>query len=225
MDRSNGKPDFAPVHAMWIDDEFLPHKLTVALRKEIPASAMDEKKIGGFLRRCAGHAHHFHECGTPEPVSAIVGELEKVAANARRLLASMRALSPDAISTFNAHFDYLAFGSNPPVQLCEESKQGRLYEGRFLSLAWDVTEDLMHANEYSVSECSPDRTSKPKQNVARGLVYFIALEVRAVTGHRPPYSKETWFPKFMALLGAHLGFPCGRALVESVIKEQFPDPT
>lgn len=219
-------PDFSSGAGMWVNDEFFPPEVVAKLRKAIPRNAMTEEQASRFLLACAEWSHICDEEGMPHAMGKMRSELATVESEARRLLAALRSMHTDTISAFNAHFDYLAFGTTPPVALTDRSKalaRGRL-DARFLRTVWDLVEDLLLSAEYSASKIKPDRNIKPGQQAAKRLVFFVANSVVAITEHRPPFSKETWFPKFMEILGDQLGLPCGRALVESVVREGFPSP-
>jgi hypothetical protein len=98
-------------------------------------------------------------------------------------------------------------------------------EGRFLGAVWDAVSDLEVSARYAIEQCVPSRQAQPSLQYAKELTKAVAVAYRDITGKLPPYSKETWFPHFMAELCAweRLSLSCGRALVESAIRSIPPN--
>lgn len=216
------KPEFSFEGHIWLDDGFLPEALVAKLRELLPKQqAMSQDEAARFLRCCAQHVQLL--CAERElstPAGQVQAELDNVAIKARALLQALRALNGGTVSTFGAHWDYLAFGSAPPVELSDEAKMHRCAEGRFLGATWDLVADLEASARYAIKQCNPSRQAKLSELYAKDLTKSVATDYREIAGRLPPYSKETWFPKFMATLGAweKLNLKCGRALVETAIR-------
>jgi hypothetical protein len=80
-------------------------------------------------------------------------------------------------------------------------------------------EDLEKTARYTAEKIELTKQSKILQRLAKSMIHDIASAFKTITGSYPPYSKDTWFPVFVALVGKELGLKCGRALVESVIRD------
>ena len=132
-------------------------------------------------------------------------QIEKVAADAHRLLSSLKMMSEPARDALHAHTDYLAYGSDPPVDLDHHIKtQIKDPRTTLLSSSWDWITALEVAANYSAEQFKIDKTSKPGQMRARGLVAMLAERVRELTGSKPPKDPASWFAGFAECLGEHL---------------------
>lgn len=220
--RQRAKPNFTSVKSLWVNPNFLPGTLLAELRRLAKPAGMNASDLQAFLVRCSEISHESSEFRALQPVGKIRDELLAIASESKRALSALRRLKPDALSAFNSHFDYLVFGTNPPIRLGIGSKSCGREDGSFLSTAWDILCDLEAGASYAADQCKPKRTAKPSLSSARSLIHQVAICAKRVTGKRPPYSKGTWFPLLVDRLGQHLDLPCGRALVESVIKERLP---
>lgn len=158
--------------------------------------------------------------GDLEPAKGTRGQIERVANDARRLLASMNQLSTSARDALHANVAYLAFGSAPPVELEQTIKNAlRHSSNTLLSNAWDWVETLEKSAEYAAQKITPDTTSKPHQLRARGYVARLAGYVQSMTGACPPKDPASWFAAFVVRLGEHLRMPIGPRVVASGIDE------
>lgn len=216
----HAKPEFRQGGTFLTDADFLPEPLARDLRFILLRARLSDDLVQTFLSRCGQEAQFFCEARATMPAAKIVEKLDRVAGEARRLLAALNSLGPEASSTFLAHWDYLAFGSAPPVRLTPESAAKRGEEGRFLGAAWDIVSDLEVSATYAASMCNPTRGAKIGEAGIRVLVRKVADIFEAVAGRRPPYSKGTWFPEFMQTLAGWegIGVPCGGALVEAALR-------
>lgn len=207
-----------------VDPVPLPETLARKLRPILARAKLTGEQSQSFLRRCGEAAQFLSETKATEPAANTVEKLDRVASEAHRLLAALNSLGPVATSTFLAHWDYLAFGTSPPVELTAESVAKRGDEGQFLGAAWDIIADLEASAGYAASQCQPNRAVKIGDTNARALVLRIAAAYQAISGQRPPYSKGTWFPEFMEAFAQwdRIGLRCGRALVESVVRTMAP---
>jgi hypothetical protein len=219
------RPKFARRGAQWIEPNYLPADLVAAL-KPIARRGMNAAQTTSFLAGCHTQAQLL--CTSrpwTEPAALTSDSMRIVATHARALLHALQKLSPASVSAFGAHWDYLAYGTSPPVELCDLSISMRGEEGRFLGAAWDTVADLEASARYAGSRCEPHRQAKISKDAARALAVELAILCRRIAGKLPPYSKETWFPEFMECLCGWpaLGLKCGRALVESAVRSIPPD--
>lgn len=204
MDRRQ-KPDFSRGCARWIDPAFipgsvrcelllhlLPSRLTESQKATLVNLANDEAQIAKFADLDAGKTQR--------------QEIEAVEANARRLLASMTALSVPARNTLHAHTRAIAHAR---VELSDR---------QFLSTAWDCVAALEEASAFAASKYELNKQSKPAQTVARYFVLRLAEHVRELTGETPPKDPAAWFASFVGCLGNHLKLPIGPRIVASAIK-------
>jgi len=220
------KPEFSFEGHIWADERFLPELLVTQLRELLPKPpAMSADGANRFLACCAIEVQwRCAERVFTTPARQIQEELNSVATKARALLHALSAMDAGTVSTFGAHWDFLAFGSSPPVELSDDAMKYRSAEGRFLGAAWDLVSDLEASAQYAIKQCKPSRQAQSSVLRARDLVKALACEYRGITGTLPPYSKTTWFPDFMETLCAweKLDLKCGRALVESAIRSITP---
>lgn len=156
--------------------------------------------------------------GYVEPGKHQRKQIKVVEANAKRLLASLAVIGRPAMTALQAHTDYLAYGSAPPIELDEEIKKIiKRPNGSLLSSTWDWVESLEKAANYAASQYSLDRQSKPEQMRARGYVSMLAEHIHELTGSTPPKDRSGWFAGFTACLGERLGLPIGPRVVASGI--------
>jgi len=146
-------------------------------------------------------------------------QIEAVAANAHRLLSSLKMLGKPARIALNAHFEYLAVGDNPPVEIDAEIKtQINQRNASLLSSSWNWVEALNYAANYAAEQFTVDKTTKPGQMRARGFVAKLAWQTRELTGVLPPKDPAAWFADFAECLGDHLHLEIGPRIVRSGIE-------
>ncbi len=215
------KPEFSFSGSVWLDSGYLPQSLVDKLLEHLPKRhSMSPEQASDFIARCAVQTQLLcEERELNAPAGQVQTELEAVATKARALLQALGKLSGGTVSTFGAHWDYLAFGSAPPVELSEDAMLYRNEEGRFLGAAWDLVSDLEASARYAIEQCEPSRQARLSVLYAKGLAKELARAYREIVGKLPPYSKGTWFPDFMETLceWEGLNLKCERALVESAI--------
>lgn len=214
------RPDFEPWPAHIINPGYLGDALRDVLRGALARSRMDAAKREDFLDRCAMEAQAAHAFNIGTAPSRVAADLEGLAHAARALLHRLSMMQPESVATFRAMWDALAFGSDPPVHLSDESIAMRSREGRFLGAAWDCVADLEAAALYAAAAVTPRASTKIEDELSRAFVRAIAGHFQRLTGRLPPYSKETWFPDFMHILGKSQrpAATWGRKLVESAIR-------
>lgn len=212
------KPDFSVGWGGLVDPAFFPEELKKELLDHLntsPLSIQQRKALISFASQMA----QFGLCGEAIPVQTQRDQIEKIARDSRRLLTSLNALSEPAKEALHAHTDYLAYGTNPPVQLQQHIKAAiREPDGSLLSTAWDWLEALEIAAEYAMQQFTPDTTSKPLLMRARGYVSMLAQHIHAMTGSLPPKSNASWFASFVTRLGEHLELPIGPRVVASGVE-------
>lgn len=215
--RHTEKPDFSTGEGGWIDPDFLPY----VLREELILH-LEKSPLTGEQRRAliefANDMGQMVMDGELLPIQTQRTQIERIARDAHRLLSSLNALSVPAREALQAHTDYLAYGTAPPVVLNDEIKEAiKRPEGSLLSLAWDWVDALEKSSNYAVQQFTPDTTSKPLLMRARGYVSMLAERVHTMTGTYPPKDAASWFAGFVGRLGEHLGLPVGPRVVASGI--------
>lgn len=214
------KPDLSSGEGGWIDPDYLPAELKSELKRHLVASPLNESQKCSLLERCSMMAQALQD-GPGDPLDRQRAQIVSVADNARRLLASLNALSASARDALNAHTDYLAFGSNPPVELPDQVIASVKTPGHhFLAEAWDWVQSLELAGDYAAGQFTMDRQTKTGQLHARGYVTLIATHIFEMTGRYPPKDRSAWFFAFMNRLGEHLGMEIGPRIVASGIEIQ-----
>jgi len=215
------KPKFGTWSGYWVNPMILPESLRLTLARECVRGRLSAKQAEAALLIAGEEAQMVLESRkTRVPTATIQSELEAVAVKARALLQAMRTLQDGTVMAFSAHWDYLAYGTTPPIELSDIGKGLRGREARFLGGVWDVVQDLESSARYAADKCQPSKQAQVSRELARALARRVAERLRMLTGRLPPYSKDTWFPDFMAELCAwpELSLPCGRALVESAVR-------
>jgi hypothetical protein len=213
-----------------VNAQWPPKAVRDELRRIAAPARLSPEQMEAFLDRVSIDAQAYRECWAGAvPTADLKGTLEGAASEARRLLHALSKLQPGAVSAFSAHWDYLAYATEPPppVELSELGRQMRAEEGRFLGALWELVQDFEESARFAAARCTPSKQAQVSVSHARALASNCAECFRRTAGRLPPYSKETWFPLFMATLCAWegVGLACGRALVESAVKACTPRPT
>lgn len=213
------KPDFSFGEGGWVDPNFFPEELKRELLDHLNTSLLSLQQREELIS-FASQMAQFALPGEVITAQKQRDQIEKIAKDARRLLTSMNSLSAPAKEALHAHTDYLVYGSTPPMQLQEHIKESIKHsDGGLLSHAWDWVEALEAASEYAMEQFTPDTTSKPLLNMARGYVSMVAQRIHSMTGKLPPKSGASWFAAFVTRLGEHLSLPIGPRVVESGVEE------
>lgn len=132
------------------------------------------------------------------PLAIEQQEIERVRSEARRLRSAIEALGITSRQTIQAHTDFLAFGTDPPLRLpaaVAENLRG-VVEGDFLSTVWDWTRGVEVGAEYAGKQIRVTRGDKPAQHNARSLVARLAEAYRPIAGDWPPSDRASWFADF-----------------------------
>lgn len=211
------KPDFSIGQGHWVDPAYLPESVKDELRlrlKKSPLNAEQQESLIAFSNDMAQELNY-----DIESYAAQRKEIEAVAANAYRLLTSLRLLGRPAKEALTAHADYLAFGTQPPVDLADVVKQSvRSPEGNLLSSAWDWVSSLQTASEYASQQFNIDRSSKPELFRARGHFSMTAQHIKAISGKAPPADPASWFAEYCQFLGERLSLDAGPRIVDFAAK-------
>ncbi len=213
------KPDFSVGGGGWVDPEFIPAPVRDELLLHLQKSPLTDEQKAALI----GYANDMAQMVIDDelmPAQTQRQQIERIASDARRLLQAMMLLRKPAREALNAHADYLAWGSCPPVALDAAVKTAirqQVGDGGLLAVGWDYVEALEKAAEYAAQQYNMDTTTKPEQQRARGYVAMLAEHVRDVTGAIPPKDKASWFACFASCLGGHVGLPIGPRIVASGI--------
>jgi hypothetical protein len=218
MNHQRIKPDLSSGRGGIVDPKFIPESVRRELLLHLEKSTLTDEQKTALLA-------YSNDIGQMEISDELESgkkqreQIEAVAANARRLLSSLKMLGQPARDALHAHSDYLAFGSAPPVELERHIKAQITQPGNtLLSSAWDWVSALETASNYTTEQFNIDKTSKPEQMRARGFVSMLAEQVRDLTGSLPPKDQAAWFAGFAECLGQHLELPIGTRIIKSGIE-------
>lgn len=210
------KPDLSGGEGVLIGATFLAPAARQELLLLLEGSPLEDQQRHAFLDFCNDMVQSVDDDLTP--LDDQLTEIRAVEANARRLLASINAMSLPARAALDAHADYLAYGSSPPVELAAAvAEQLRGPQGGLLSGGWDWVQSVESAAGYAASRFAIDRQSKPGQLKARAFVSLLAKYVLDVTGKPPPKNRASWFAIFAGRLGEIMGLKIGPRIVDSGI--------
>lgn len=206
----------------WVDGQFIPGAVWKSLGPMLSRSRLSSSQADQFYTTCSEQVCEY--CANPRAVATdeLCRQFESLAAAAARMRAALGRITPQAALTFRAHWDFLAIGQSPPVELSEGAIRHQSHDGGFLGAAWEVAADLEAAATYAADQCKPSRSEKFDDTNGRRFVWHLAWAFASVAdGAAPPYSKGTWFPEFVAALaeGLRLGVRCGPGIVESAVKQ------
>lgn len=212
------KPDFSIGGGGLLDSEFIPESVRRELLLHLNNAPLsgDQKDL---LLEYANDIAQMVLDGELETGKTQREQIETVAANARRLLQSLKMLGQPAREALCSHTEYLAYGNAPPVELDHHIKTIIMKPGgNLLSSSWEWIAALETASTYTTEQFKIDKTSKPEQMRARGYVAMMAERVRELTGSKPPKDKAAWFAGFVDCLGQHMGLEIGPRIVKSGIE-------
>lgn len=224
MPRLLNRPNFdAEDDGGWLDPDYLDQALKTSLLEILPKQMTPEQRrnllslVGRSLQTTLSLQSNI-------TAAAEVAELKRLESSARALLQALGRLSPETLDTLQCHSEYLAKGSSAPAQLSDIGASVAGQDTRaLLGYFWDAAQDVETAAAYAALNITPAKTARISQKKARVLTEFVARNVYEVQGRLPPFSKETWFPKFMLVLGQAKDYSIGLALVASVCKKLRAD--
>ncbi|AOK29871.1 MULTISPECIES: hypothetical protein [Burkholderia] len=195
------KPDLSAVPAFIVESEFLPDALRAELMLHLTDAPLTGEQKAALLRFCNDWAQLPADT---TPAAQQSAQLEAIASNARRLLASMK-LDDGTRDVLAAH------------ARCDLG-----HDRDFLSNVWDAVAALERAAEYTREQMTIDRQSKPGQQRAHALVFSLAGHVCSLTGQMPPKDRASWFAAFAACVGEHFGLTVGPRIIKSGIEAATP---
>lgn len=200
-----------------IDEQFLPESLRSELLLGLKRSPLTKDQQRSLINYANMISQSYGETQSASYAKQR-NEIEAVAQNARRLLASINLLSESARKQFESHSLYLLMGSAPPVTMPKIVKTTTPNKEHILSPASEWISAVELAGTYAASQYKIDRQSKPEQNTARSLVGMMARHIKEMTGKLPPTDRNGWFTQFMSRLADKSKLPMGSTIVEAGIK-------
>ncbi|OGS97019.1 MAG: hypothetical protein A3K04_06270 [Gallionellales bacterium RBG_16_56_9] len=191
---------------------------------------MQEDEKSNFLRMTSEAADIWEKgkSENPMPLREISERIEKMEDAAKALQRAIYGLQGDPYDAIQPHFDYLIWGSAPPIKLPEQLRREKVKFGAILEDTFDKLQVLRDAGDYARSHIQIDRTAKPSAQIARSLVFWVVTKYRAQFGAYPASHKTAWFPEYMSELGDVLSVEVkfGFSMVSTVIEEmKKSDPT
>lgn len=211
------KPDFAVKSGFWVDPSHLPDTVRFDLLLELKGSGLDyaqQEKIVAHANQIAQMPHT-----GDEPIAKQCGELEKVVADARRLLNSLNALSEATVATLEMHTREAPIVEQPcPIPIETVEKLSDIESGGILNESWEWINALGAAAAYARSQQTPSKQAKPKQARARAIVAELARCHLNMTGEAPPADPASWFAGFTGRLADHLELEIGPRILKSGIE-------
>lgn len=212
------RPDFeGEKRAIWLDSDHLQSVELTRLAAQLPKK-MGEAKRAEFLAAVALVVQQAERMPAHDPQAERQTKSQRVADNARELLKAIADIPQAGWGEIRAFSDEFAFEEYTPSPVSEQTKKA-VFDRALLPHIWDTVQDIESIFSYAASQFKPDKQDRPSISNAKALVSEVAKAFRQVAGVWPPYSKETWFPLFIAELGgiANCG-DIGRDIVETVIK-------
>ena len=202
----------------YVDHSFIPEHIRVELRLHLQASPLTKSQQESFINFANNMGQAIFDAGL-ETGKRQREQLEAVAADAARLLSSLRKLGQPACRMLSAETDYLAIGSAPPIELDDHIKAAiKQEDGGLLSSAWAWVEALEKTAAYTIEQFNIDKQSKPEQMRARNYVSLLADRFKEVTGEAPPKDPAAWFHNFVTCLVNFIDSPIGARIVKSGIE-------
>ncbi len=211
------KPDFSTGGGGIVDPEFLPADVRREALLHLEKSPLTDEQKSALINFASkygqivmGRALH--------PAAQQHEQIERVASESRRLLASLHALSAGALEALHTHTDELAYLSQPPVDLDDGIKAAMQQPGGALvSNVWDWVEALQKTADYTAQQLVVDKRPTAQMR-DRGYISLLAEQVRRMTGGTPPKDSASWFAGFAGCFGEHLGMASGPRIVASAIE-------
>lgn len=201
-----------------IDHEFFPAALVKDLERQLSAAPLTEPQKRELIQHCNDRSQFIPDGDAP--ASRIIEQLERLANDSRRLLATMNLLERETIDTMQGHEAALVFMGQPEVSL-PVSVRRRLMdspEGELLPVSHEWVKALEICSNYASSKVHATRQGKPEQAKARALVELAASKVQEMTGKLPAKTRDNWFAAFVSLWLEHLGLDAGPRIVKSGIE-------
>lgn len=212
------KPDFSSARKGYVDHQFIPDTIRAELRLHLQPSPLTQSQQESLINFANNMGQAVFDADL-ETGKRQREQIEAVAADAARLLSSLRKLGQPACRMLSAETDYLAVASAPPIEIDDRIKAAiKQEDGGLLSSAWDWVEALEKTASYTIEQFNIDKQSKPEQMRARNYISLLADRVREVTGEAPPKDPAAWFHAFVTCLVNFIDSPIGTRVVKSGIE-------
>lgn len=210
------KPDFARKFQFKVSATFLPDEVRYWLVMHAAKSGLNPAQ----QEKLIAHANQLAQMPSVSevPIATERDEIAKVASEARRLLASLHALSESTVATLAIHSREACIERPCPMPIDIVERLIGPESIDLLDEAWEWVSALEGAAEYAQSQLKPSKQAKPQQSRARGLVASLAMSYRRMTNEDPPKDPASWFAEFSKCLGGHLGLDVGPRIVVSGIE-------
>lgn len=216
------RPDFeGEKRAIWLDSDHLQCVELTRLATHLPKK-MGEAKRAEFLAAVALVVQQVERMPIHDAEAVRQEKLQFVADMSRELLKAIADIPQAGWGEIRAFSDVFALDENTPSPVSEHTKKA-VFDRALMPHIWDTVQDIESIFSYAASQFKPDKQNRPRTSNAKALVSEVVKAFKQVTGKWPPYSKETWFPLFIADVGgiAHCG-DIGPHIVEAVIKSMKP---
>ncbi|HEV7271788.1 hypothetical protein [Pseudoxanthomonas sp.] len=211
------KPEFGTAPGFWIDPAYLPDAVRLSLHIEARKSGLTPEQQEKLVR-FAGELAQMPNLGD-EAIATQRDQITKIASEARRLLASLKGLSPAAAQTLAMYARDALVERPPSLSPDMADRLSGMERNALLDEAWEWANAVEAVSEYAASQLEPSRQAKPKQARARALVSNLAGFYWRMTGEFPAADPAAWFAGFTDRLGEQLGLEIGPRIVKSGIED------
>lgn len=211
------KPNFEVQVGWWHDPNHLDPVVRSWLQMHAAASGLDPDQQNQLIE----HANQISQFPSisDEPIAAQCLQLDKIAKDARRLLASLNTLSKPTIEMLGAYTREACLERPSPLPIDMADRIRDQDRSGILERTWDWVNALEVAAQYTIAQQEPSRQDKPKQARARAMVASLASYHIRLTGTAPPLDPAGWFAHFAGQLGEYMGLKVGPRIVKSGVEE------
>lgn len=216
------RPDFeGEGRAIWLDSAHLQSVELERLSAHLPKKIGEAMRVE-FLAAVALVVQQSERMPARSPEADRREKLQLVAEKSRELLKAIADIPQAGWGEIRAFSDIFALDEFTPSPVSEQTKKA-VFDRALMPHIWDTAQDIESIFSYAASQFKPDKQKRPSTSNAKALVSEVVKAFKQVTGKWPPYSKETWFPLFIAEVGeiANCG-DIGPHIVEAVIKSMKP---
>jgi hypothetical protein len=211
------KPDFTVQASWWHNPDHLKADTRSWLEMHAAASGLDAAQQKQFIAHANQIAQIPH--AGDEPIAMQRDQLDKVAKDARRLLASLNAMSQPTIETLGVYTREACIERPSPLPADMVERIRDQDRPDILERTWDWVNALEAAALYAMEQQEPSRQDKPKQARARGMVASLADCYIRLAGKAPPADPAGWFAEFAGQLAQHMGLAVGSKVLKSGIAQ------
>ncbi|VTU29518.1 hypothetical protein H6CHR_03211 [Variovorax sp. PBL-H6] len=204
--------------------DFLPGAFRGTLRRLlVNKGKLEEVDAEAFLERCSAWLQFVLEDGWEIGLGEEKEQLGRVAADARRLLATLTVVSQQTRDRLHLHSEVLKHKDDvpsvPKTVLATIRAPG--IDRTIPSLTWDFVQALEVLAELASAGLKPSRQAKPEQFNAASFTGHVIDAFYLQFGELPPSAQESWFVEFMGKFKEKpYGLPCGPVIVRASIKEK-----